>query len=237
MRKVWDLTFLGLLVVFAGYLYWAAPRHPKVDLYVPALPTFAKAVSVPGLITGNAVNLALQASGFETAKWAKENISATPDVGVAPDGTKTATMLIESNASGRHRVETSISGALPGQPHTLSLYVKPVQRSAIQFEMRDEQAAGKYGVSVCDLERGVVSTTQGDVTDAGLQHLPDGWFRCWATMPYTSSSVVFDIWLVRPDGNNLYSGDGRSGLLAWGLQFEAGTTPSGYSSSAHPAEH
>jgi hypothetical protein len=235
MRRVRDFSLIGLLVVFTGFLYWTVPRHPLVETDVVRTPAYATAQAVPGVITGNGVNLALQPGGMQTKRWRKDDVSVTPDAATSPDGTQTASLMAASQTNSLHRIETSVSGASPGQYHTLSVYAKPVGQSAIQLEMRDATPPGRYGLSICDLEQGVVSTVHGDVINAGLQQLPSGWFRCWAAMPYATDQVVFNFAIVRQREGNSYSGDGKSGLLLWGPQFELGTTVGGYSAGAQKA--
>jgi hypothetical protein len=120
-----------------------------------------------------------------------------------------------------------------GAVHTLSLFVKPAERIAMQFEMRD-QGPGKYGIVQFNFHDAAVAYESGDVSEAGLQALPDGWFRCWAAMPYSGDTAVFNVALLGSHAAQVYRGRGWgwAGILIWGVQFEPGDRPRGYAGAA-----
>jgi hypothetical protein len=221
-----------LLLALAGLLYYAAPSHPTISLAWKLPLVIAEPVA--GLERGTGPNLALQAGPFASGSWRKDQASVVPDVAVAPDGTKSADGLVESWGAGLHRIETTISGATPGAVYTLSLFVKPAEVVAIQFEMRD-QAPGKYGLAHFNLEGGAVTFEGGDVREGGIQALPDGWYRCWAAMPLAGDTVVLNFTLLGRSGLLSRVGLGSRGLLIWGVQLEPGSGPRGYSAPASRA--
>jgi hypothetical protein len=218
-----------LLLAFAGFLYYAAPSHPKVSLMWQ--PPIAIAAPIAGLERGNGPNLALQVGPFTSGRWRLDQAAVDPGVAVAPDGSKTADRLVETWGNGLHRIEATVPGVTPGTVHTLSLFVKPSGFVAIQFEMRDARA-GKYGLAHCNLRDMAVTFEGGDVSSAGLQALPDGWFRCWAAMPFSGDTAVFNFALL--DRRSMLSRlrFGSGGLLIWGVQFEPGDRPRGYAGPA-----
>jgi hypothetical protein len=224
MRRTGAYVFAFLLLGFAGYLYYEAPERRSVILTSDVLTT---AQPVPGFETGKGPNLS--SKYFSPALWQLERVTIVPNAAVGPDGAKTAARMAETNENGRHRMETRVAGATPGAVHTLSFYVKPAERTLIQFEMRDEQP-GRDGSARFDLKRKVVVAETGYVRDAGIQELPNGWYRCWAAMPYAKDKAVFAFALMRADGEVVsYKGDRQAGLLIWGVQFEPGDHPGGYS--------
>lgn len=225
-QRMTDGVVVFVLLVLAGFLYYAAPVHPQVSL--TEAPSLVRAQPIPGLERGTGANIALQVRDFSGARWRADNVTVVSNAGIGPDRAKTAYRLIETNVDGFHRIETKITGASPGQFNTVSLFVKAAERSGIRFEMRDEQP-GKYGIVVFDLLQKVITGGSGDVSDAGMQELPDGWYRCWAAMPFATGTAVFNFALLAEDGAGTYPGNGRSGLLIWGVQFEPGDDrPRGY---------
>jgi hypothetical protein len=122
----------------------------------------------------------------------------------------------------------------PAPSRTLSLYIKPDERQVIQFEMGDNPMA-RHGIARFDLSEKAVIAEIGDVTDAGIQELPGGWYRCWVAMPYAGVTEGFDFSLMDQNGLVNYPGDGRSGLFIWGVQFEPGSEPRDYSGSGNNA--
>jgi hypothetical protein len=225
MLKIGDGIIIVLLLMFAAYLYYEARKHSTISMAEKL--SFASAQPVQGLETGAGSNLARPSGPFGDALWWRERLVVIPAFGIAPDRTKTADRLVETSEFGRHRAGTTVTGARAGEAHTLSLYVKRGERQEIQFEMADTPS-GEYGLARFDLTRKVVVTKSGDVSDAGMQVLPDGWYRCWATMLYASETVTFNFSLMVDDEAIFYSGDSHDGLLVWGIQFEPGSRPRGY---------
>lgn len=154
-------------------------------------------------------------------------VALEPRAALAPDGSKSADWLVETSDYGRHRIETAVHGATAGAIHTLSVFVKPVERLALQFEMRD-QRPGKLGVVQFNFRDKAVTYAGGDISGAGMQVLPDGWFRCWAAMPYFGDTAVFNIAMLGMHAAVEYRGSSSAGLLIWGTQFEPGVRPRGY---------
>jgi hypothetical protein len=68
----------------------------------------------------------------------------------------------------------------------------------------------------------------GDIVGGRVDPVSDGWFRCWAAMPFSVSEVSVGIEMGGPGGVFGYQGDGHSGILIWGAQFELGGQPTSY---------
>ena len=216
MQRMTDGVVVFGLLALAGFLYYAAPVYPLLLTEASGLVT---AQPIAGLERGTGPNLALQVADFAGARWRADNVTVVANAAIGPNNAKTAYRLVEANDGGLHRIETKIVGAIPGHPNTLSLFVKAAERSKIRFEMRDEEP-GKYGIVVFDLSSKMVIGTSGDVSDGGMQELPGGWYRCWAAMPYATTTAVFNFALLAENGAGTYAGNSRSGLLIWGVQFE-----------------
>jgi hypothetical protein len=225
MQRTSDRIIIVLLLALAGYFLWQEPPHPT-DPLTGKLPMVG-ADPVPGLQHGDGPNLASPVADFAGGGWRLERVTVVPRFAVAPDGSKTAVRLVETWNEGLHRIETTVSGVTPGAVHTLSLFVKADELAAIQFEMRDARV-GKYGLAHFNLQDKGVTFEGGDVSDAGLQALPDGWYRCWAAMPYSSDTAVFNFALLGRGGVFTRRSFGLGGLLIWGVQFEPGDRPRGY---------
>jgi hypothetical protein len=220
MQRVCDGVFVVLLLGLAGYLYHEAPQHPVVVL--DQKPPLVVAQPVAGPQIGKGPNLAETVANFADTRWRADNVALQPNAATAPDQTKSAFRLAETSRDDRHRIETSIDGITPGQGYTLWLYVKPAERSRIGFEMRDGKI-GKYGFAIFDVAHKAAITESGDVSDSGIEELPDGWFRCWATMPYATNQAVFNFALITA-GRVSYWGSSGSGLFIWGVHFEPDAT-------------
>ena len=176
---------------------------------------------------GATTNLILASDNFAHASWRREHVSVEVDAATAPNGSRKANRITETTDDGLHRIETVVNGATADAAHTFSLFVKPAGRAELMFEMRDSPT-GKYGTVRFDLSKGTTFLESGDVVNAGVQAQAAGWYRCWASMPFSSQQTVFNFALLNSDGGPNYRGDGKSSLLVWGAQFEAAPRPSDY---------
>jgi hypothetical protein len=225
MPRMTDGIIVALLLVLAGYLYSQEHRH-ATDALTGRLP-LSVAGPVQAFERGSGPNLALPVAAFAGGRWRLDQVAVAPSAAVAPDGSKTADRLVETADYGRHRIETVVSGVTAGKVYTLSIYVKPAGRSAMQLEMGD-QGAGKSGIVQFNFNDAAVTYANADVSDAGVQALPDGWFRCWAATPYSGATAALNVALLGMHGAVAYRGSSSAGLLIWGVQFEPGERPRGY---------
>jgi hypothetical protein len=226
MVRVSNGILVFAFLAFSAFLYSIAPKRAIVP--ITESPPLGIIESVSGLQRGNTFNFAAGIADFRGSRWTPEGITVKEHAGTAPDQTDAAFRLTERTGNGFHRILTRITGINAGSSYALSLFVKPDRRAGIQFEMSDA-ATGSYGVALFDFARKAVAAEKGDVSDAGIQSLPNGWYRCWAAMPYATAAATFNFDLLDQNGGRIYAGDGRSGLLIWGVQFESGTRASGYS--------
>lgn len=178
-------------------------------------------------------NLLWPSADFTNPKWTHYQLAAIePAAAKAPDGAIAATRLVESSDNGKHFIVTVQIGAQPKTIQTFSVYFNGADRS-IWLEMRDDNP-GKYGTALCNLPgpnmHGYVNKS-GDALDGGVDDVGDGWYRCWAAMPYDRPNVVLAIELRNWNGNTQYRGNGHSGVLIWGAQFEPGNRPSAYAAT------
>ena len=216
-----------LLLAYAGYFLFLSPiEEPKAP--VASAPT----IPLVSFETGKQANLIASREDFAAQEWTKQGVVLTANAGPAPDGSTSAYRLVETQESGAHRIIQTIVKMPKAGSYTLSLYVKPAERTLIGFEMLDSNPTnGHYGTATCDMSQKVADRAK-DVTHAGVQQLPGGWFRCWAAMPYATDTAAFDFFLIGTDGATTYPGDPKSGLSIWGVQFEPGDAPKGYSTTA-----
>jgi hypothetical protein len=225
------MTFAGvvLLLAFAGFLYHAAPSHPTISLAGKS--PLAVAERHGGLEFGTGPNLALQAGPLIGGRWKLHNAILEPAADRTPDGSSTAHRLLETPGNAPHTVQATVTGLAPSEVYTLSLFVKPAERVAVQFEMLGDPA-GKYGLVRFNLADGTVVFAGGDLSDTGIEALPDGWYRCWAAMNYARETAVFNFRPLDAHGAPSYAGRRSTGLFIWGVQFEPGERPRGYADAA-----
>ena len=205
-----------------------------VTNYIPVLETAASGVarfdhspttfeSLGLLIEEQRTNLFTYSEQFADAAWTKVNATITANTVVAPDGTLTGDLLIESTATGAHGANQSFNFT-SGTTYTISVYAK--QGIGVRNLRFSSGNAGIINfVAVFNISNGtVVSGTGATITPVG-----NGWYRCSfsATAASTGSTSANPCQLA--DGTTAsYTGDGYSGIYIWGAQLEAGAFATSY---------
>jgi len=179
------------------------------------------------------VNILSYTQDLDNAYWGKYQGSITPNVTVAPDGTLTADKWVENTVSGVEHfyykglafVNTTLTG---------SVYLKAAERNRAVVGFSNFVNA-TAGVSF-DLIAGTIIYTvpnnfdfiniSGTITNVG-----NGWFRCTVTatkIGFTNTAANFQVTLITTGTTTVYTGDGTSGLYAWGHQVEFGSVATDY---------
>jgi hypothetical protein len=159
---------------------------------------------------------------------------------VAPDGTTTATKLIElynPNAlGGRDHYMSPFPVLLAGLPdntlYTYSVYAKPAGRNwtSLGLSSRDEVWHNTY----FDISNGIIgstTTTYGGVSITPISQSPtitsvgNGWYRCSIVINTTNGAYPIYLFnmLALGDIDTQYYGDNTSGVCLWGAQLEPGS--------------
>jgi hypothetical protein len=213
------------------------------------LVTFARAssgtyVDSAGVLSTATTNLLLRSEEFNDASWTKTGFLAfgsgsTANATTAPDGTLTSDLLTESTALSERTCYQS--GFTTTTSATLSCYIKPNGRNFAGLRF---YASGNNWVRVTFTLTGSgsasaiaagsasdYSTTSASITTAG-----NGWYRVslsatraggvsYATIDFATSASPT---LYAPLGNELYTGNGTSGIYLWGAQLEQSSTVGEY---------
>jgi hypothetical protein len=175
-------------------------------------------------------NLLAYSEDFGNGVWIRYNSTIEPNTAVAPDGTMTADKLVANTDNSEHYMEqilTQTEGTF-----TKSLYVKK-GNSGDYVVIRPVHIGEISPTSIItfDLNVGPRTTTNGLITNAGMDILLDGWRRCWVTYTTTAACTYHGarVQLTNfADDNLIYTGDGTSGIYIWGAQLEEGSSPSPY---------
>lgn len=194
-------------------------------------------ISFKGLVyEPSTTNVIFQSNDFRTnaesgltTNWSSHTGVAVPTINaaVAPDGTTTASRLTEDTSTAQRSFRSSTITMTSGTVFTGSVYVKPdSNRLGITLYV-----SGTGGwVTDFNLSTMVAtSVTAGGVAIAGVSNidvLPNGWYRLSQTTIFSSAQTgIRFYWYFSnnpADGNAAYTGDGTSGIYAWGAQLESG---------------
>lgn len=223
-RALGGITVCVMLSLF-GYLclnHWSDPPPGP-----PQIVEVTAGEAVPVVESGEGRNLLWPSEDFLTDRWMRQEVTIVPAAIRAPDQIGTADRIIAISANPTHRILGMVRDIHPG-PYTLSVYAKPDEVDGLCFEMLDTLHGNAYGVTRFLMAPFGAITRYGDVVSAGIQRLPNGWYRLWAAMTYATSSADFNFCLVDRDQAASFPGNGTSGLFLWGAQFEPGKGPGPY---------
>jgi hypothetical protein len=180
-------------------------------------------------------NLTTYSQDFTQSGWNKSGATITANNTRAPDGTLTASKLVESVGGDVHYMDLSRTYTTTGI-HTYSIYVKAAERSFVMMRFYADNSVFTSGTVWFNLSTGVVGFTSASIT-ASIINVGGGWYRLVMTTTvnaaalgyiglYMSSSLGTDT------SNPSYSGNGSNGVFVWGAQLEQATTHSPYTLTA-----
>lgn len=191
-------------------------------------------------IVANAIQ---KSQALATAPWAAMTSgTATNNAALAPDGTMTASSLIEAAATTQHTLSQASVAAVGGHTYLLSCYAEYAGRRYVSFDLTDGATGGVY--AYFDLQTGVISqavVAGGSWTNGYAAIIPVGSGRYRLVIRGTlgsaqttaSPSFYLSATATGPETPS-YAGDGVSGIYVWGVMREDitgradQTTPSEY---------
>jgi hypothetical protein len=177
------------------------------------------------LIEEQRTNLLLRSEEFDNASWTKLNTTITANSSVSPDGTVDADTLVETTATGVHRISQSFTPSATGS-FTSSIVGKASTRNwlAIQNDFGSNNTTQLFNLST-----GALGTQSGAGGTATIRSLGNGWYRCTlTTTTSTTNAGACNIYVSSGDNINSYAGDGTSGLFIYGAQLEVGAFATSY---------
>lgn len=177
-----------------------------------------------GLLLENAsTNAFTHSQDFTNAAWTKNNVTVTAAAGIAPDGTLTAQSVVPTASSSNAGVERIGMAGTASRLQTFSIFAKA--REWGYLELRTGSLAGNAGFSRVNLMTQAVAILD-PLHTVTVERYAAGWAR------YT---VIFDaqagggslVAFVLPESgaSGGATGDGTSGVLLWGAQFESDRGP------------
>ena len=229
-----DVTFTSRASTATYYDYNGVIRTAAVD-------EARNVAFLPDGVTGNFVSageLLLEEASTNLVKESEDFLNFwSPDIEFtfsktesAPDGTNNATKFTPTTTSSLKRQKISCVVSNLG-PHTFSVYAKAagynnieLQVNAQTFNPGSSNIRARYEL---DTETAVI-TVPGTNTTASIENVGNGWYRC----SYTSDALVVTNAACQVRVNNgtssTFAGDGTSGVIFWGAQFEEGSYATSY---------
>jgi hypothetical protein len=162
----------------------------------------------------------------QTGVWVKSNVGMSSSLIVAPDGTFSATKVVDNQSSGWHYYRQTISPNPDGSSvYCLSVYAKAVEHNWLS--LRFDTAGFNNERVYYDLSDGTLGATViGSPVGYGITDAGNGWYRCWmAATSDASSTTLFNIAIAEANGDLSFTGNGMDGLYVWGHQLERSSFP------------
>ena len=174
------------------------------------------------LIEEARTNLAPHGQTLDSGQWAKNNVTVTANVSVAPDGTLTAD-LMQQGTSTDYMIAEDYLTLSADTVYTASAFVK-YAGDVVEFGVFDSTASHMGRV---DFDASIPSISMDNGTDYGYEDVGNGWYRIWVTFTSGSTLTNSRIRYLLNQGQS-GAGDGWSGAILWGAQLEQGSFPTSY---------
>lgn len=161
-----------------------------------------------------------------TNLWYTFQASVRSNAGTAPDGTSTASLLIDTvdGSSTTHSLRQQYNHSV-GETVTVSIFAKANTFSNITLVMSTPNFADgiERGVNF-NLLTGQTSYTSAATPGVSMVSVGNGWWRC--AMTYTSTLAALNGVQIRPGNGStsFYTGNGSGSVLIWGAMLNPGST-------------
>jgi len=162
-----------------------------------------------------------------SAGFQQQQSTVTSDVIAAPNGAQTADLLVPNTTTGTHAsFNTSISFG-SSTLYTWSFFLKAGGYTTAQLAFTSGFGNSTAWANFILSGAGSVGF-KGAGGTAGIQALPNGWYRCFLTATSGASATTGGPVLIALDSDRnardpSFAGNGVDGVYAWGAQINTGS--------------
>lgn len=181
------------------------------------------------LIEEARTNILLYSDQLNNPSWVTTASSVTANAILSPDGAVSGDKLVEDSALASHFITTNNFTPVIATTYTFSAFVKAAERSFAFVGFNATSMPATF-VSV-NLSNGTIATATGTPVNSSITNAGNGWYRVSVSLAATAITAAKCEIRISTNGlwaNRTYTGDGASGIYAWGAQIEAGAFPTSY---------
>lgn len=166
-----------------------------------------------------ATNLLTFSEQFENAVWTKANTTVSSNVTLSPDGSTNADKLVENTANSQHFTQ-QVFTAVAGQTYSTQYQVKAGERGFAIVAFSGGGLSPDCSVGI-NLQTGAIVSTANSPDFVSVKASANGFFNVVLSKTMPSSAATASRILLSDNGTNqVYTGDGTSGIFIWGAQLE-----------------
>ena len=166
----------------------------------------------------NSENLLPYSNDLSQSVWTKRNLTVPVTNITAPDGTSSASSLLETTATSTHDFYEEFS-AVSGTSYTFTMYAKANGRDTLQMK---PQATSTIASVVFDLTAVTSTVISGSADSHSITAIGStGWYKLQVTVTATGSGTGFLQTYFKVGGSNSYAGDATKGAYIWGCQVSS----------------
>lgn len=186
--------------------------------------------------------LLLEASSTNRFRMTSESLGVSPwtSVGgfttdaVGIDGTFSATKFTETLATATTREIRQLPGltTVVGATYTYSVYAKASEGAARQLRMNYTTSSILVGTARATFNLATQSVSLLENVTANIQKMSNGWARYSITVTATAAATPTLYLALLNNGASNYAGDGVSGMVLFGPQFEISPSATSYMKAA-----
>ena len=163
-------------------------------------------------------NLLPYSNDLSQSVWTKRNLTVPATNIAAPDGTSSASSLLETAATGTHDFYEEFT-AVSGKSYTFTLYAKANGRDTLHVS---PQATSTIASVVFDLTAVTSTVISGSAASHSITAIGStGWYRLQVTVTATGSGTGFLQTYLKVGGSTSYAGDATKGAYIWGCQVNS----------------